>query len=500
MTAAAGLLGVQTPRIRSVPRAATTEAGTETIELAASVGLDLLPWQRSALRDGMGEQADGRWSAFEVGLVCSRQNGKNVILEARELYGMFLAGERLILHSAHKFDAASEAFQRIRFWIDNSDDLRSRVRKMSEAHGQEGIELYGPAGARRTGGSRLKFMARSSTTGSGRAFTGDTVVLDESFNLTAEAMAAMLPTLGARPNPQVWYSSSAGLSNSHALAKIRRRGLSGTARRLAYLEWSATPDDDKADPRIWASANPSLGYLIDPQFLADELEALGPEKFGREHLGIGDWPTEAGESWQVFARELWESLEDGDSAPEDPVSFAIDSPPNLASTTIAVVGGREDGRAHGEIIDRRPGTDWVLPRLVELAERWEPCAVVVAPSSPASSLIPVLEAGSMDRGRELLRDRLIKPGPQQEAAAYAAFYHAVTGDRFRYRTRFAEFGVALHAAVGGGIPRPVGDGGQAWGRLRTTVDISPVVALTLAYLGWMSKHEDDVPTPFALWG
>ena len=33
-----------------------------------------------------------------MGLICSRQNGKGALLEARELAGLFLLGEELILH------------------------------------------------------------------------------------------------------------------------------------------------------------------------------------------------------------------------------------------------------------------------------------------------------------------------------------------------------------------------------------------------------------------
>jgi hypothetical protein len=57
------------------------------------------------------ERADGKWAAFEVGLNVARQNGKGSILEARELAGLFLLGERLIIHSAHEFATSLEAFR-----------------------------------------------------------------------------------------------------------------------------------------------------------------------------------------------------------------------------------------------------------------------------------------------------------------------------------------------------------------------------------------------------
>ena len=177
----------------------------------------------------MGKGKPPKWSAFEVGLVTPRQNGKNGILEARELAGLFLFGERLILHSAHEFKTAQEAFRRVMFLVENNDDLRKRVARVRTSHGEEGIELRD--------GARLRFIARS--TGSGRGFSADCVILDESYALSSEAMGALLPTLSALPNPQVWYTSSAGKRDSTQLMMIRDRGRAGGDPGLAYFEWSA---------------------------------------------------------------------------------------------------------------------------------------------------------------------------------------------------------------------------------------------------------------------
>ena len=92
---------MQQPRLLTTPQGAISSSGVEAAELAAAAGLFLDDWQRLALDVALGERADGRWAAFEVGLVVSRQNGKGSILEARELAGLFLFGGRLILHSAH---------------------------------------------------------------------------------------------------------------------------------------------------------------------------------------------------------------------------------------------------------------------------------------------------------------------------------------------------------------------------------------------------------------
>ena len=97
------LVGSQVPRVKSVPPSVMS-LGQDCVEFAAQVGLFLDPWQQMVLRDSMGIKSGGKWSAPQVGLLVPRQNGKGAILEARELFGMFVLGEALIIHSAHRFD------------------------------------------------------------------------------------------------------------------------------------------------------------------------------------------------------------------------------------------------------------------------------------------------------------------------------------------------------------------------------------------------------------
>ena len=54
----------------------------------------------------------------------ARQNGKGTILEALELAALFLFPDvRLILHSAHEFKTAAEAFLRVRTLIEDNPDF-----------------------------------------------------------------------------------------------------------------------------------------------------------------------------------------------------------------------------------------------------------------------------------------------------------------------------------------------------------------------------------------
>jgi phage terminase large subunit-like protein len=465
--------GVQRPRVEHIP-ACVTSAGVEAIAFCTSFGLILDPWQCYALTQSLGERADGKWSSFEVAVLVPRQNGKGALLEARELAGLFLFGEQLILHSAHEFKTAQEAFRRVLFHVENTDFLRKRVKKVRTSHGEEGIEL--------TTGQRLRFVARS--TGSGRGFSGDTVILDEAYNLGTEGMAALLPTLSARPNPQIWYTSSAGMETSDQLRRVRQRGLSGEqADRLAYFEWSAPADADLNDRHAWAQANPALGIRIDEEFVESERAAMDDAAFSRERLGIWFDPNVN----TVIPPKKWAELADKDSQVQDPLVFAIDANPERGAAAIAVAGRRADGLGHVEVVDARDGTGWLLERILQLQERHKPRAWVLDPASSAGSLLPDLKDKGIEP--ELVSGR-------EMAQACGAFYEAVVENQaLRHIDQ-----PPLNSALTGARKRPLGDA-WAWHRRNSTIDISPLVAVTLAWHGFAlyGGQEPEPAVPLVAW-
>src|SRR5579862_550901 len=104
--------GRQTPRVSWHPKPlGNIEQGKDAVALCEAAGLFLDDWQRWFLETSLAERSPSRWTAFEVGLMASRQNGKNVLIEARELAGLFVVREELIIHSAHLADTSNESFQ-----------------------------------------------------------------------------------------------------------------------------------------------------------------------------------------------------------------------------------------------------------------------------------------------------------------------------------------------------------------------------------------------------
>jgi hypothetical protein len=434
--------------------------------------MNLDDWQADVVADSLGERADGTWAAREVGLVVSRQNGKGLCIEAREIGGLFLLGERLQLHSAHEFKTAVEAFRRIQHWIDNCDALRKRVKRIANANGDEGIELVG--------GARLRFVARSK--GSGRGFSGDLIVLDEAYALTDEQMAALMPTISARPNPQIWYTSTPPLEPAAMLVKLRERGHEG-AKRLAYFEWSPEPGYKPDDRAVWQATNPAMGIRIPEESIEAERDALSAEAFCRERLG--DWPQEASGQWQVIAEQLWTDALDPASEIAGSVALAVDVSPARTDSAIAVAGRRPDGDRHVELVEHREGVGWVIRRVKAICSRQPVCVVVVDGAGPAASLIPDLE-----RELEPLEIPIHKLGARECAAAFGAFLDGLVppsddpDDEIDVDSSSIWHldQAPLSVALAGAIKRPL-SGGHAWDRSAPDVDITPIVAATSALYG-----------------
>lgn len=412
------------PAFCSVPEHTGT-AGPEAAELAGQAGLVLDAEQRLALDMMLAEGPRGQWAAYEFAVICARQNMKTVTFQAAALADLFLFGDRLVVWTAHRFRTTQEAFRDIKGLIEGSDFLRRRVRRITEANGEEGIELKS--------GARLSFLARSKS--GGRGLSGDKVFLDEAFALGPAAMGSLLPTLSARPNPQVRYGSSAGLVDSEVLRGVRDRGRAGGDPSLAYVEWCA-PVAECADPgcdhqlgtegcalddeSLWQRANPAMGRRLAVDRIRAERRALPAREFARERLGWWEDPQDA---LQVLDPTAWMDLTDRGSKIDGPIVLAVDVAPDRSRAVIAAAGWRRDGRVHLELIALDRAVSWVVGDLVSLVTAHDPVAVVLHRNGPAGSLIAPLAAAGIEP---------VEMSGVDVAQASGGFYDAVTDGSLRH--------------------------------------------------------------------
>ncbi|HET9199236.1 MAG TPA: hypothetical protein VFN92_13400 [Solirubrobacterales bacterium] len=451
------------------------------MEICALAGLKLDPWQEFALRESMGERPDGKWAALEVGIEVARQNGKGAFLEARQLTGLFLLEERLQIHTAHQFDTSLEAFGRLLELIEATPDFDREVLRVVKSHGEEGIELRGKR--------RIRFRTR--TGGGGRGFSGDVLYLDEAMIISEAMHGALFPVLSARPNPQIIYTGSAvdQLEHEHGVvfARIRERGLKGGDPSLAWFGWGhcpSGPDDDSVlpdteearelldDRDVWSASNPGLGIRISPEFIEAERRSMSSRNFAVERLGIGDWPdTAETDEEELFDLQDWDGIRDREAKVQDPVTFAVDVSPDRSSASIGV----GDSAERVELIERNRGARWVIARVAELVEDHGSEKVVLDGRGPAAAF--------QDEMEELLGFEVTVTSTADYTQACSGFFDAVKERTLRHGGQ-----PELDAAVKGAKTRPLGEA-WAFSRKKSDIDITPLVACTLAR--WGAIQEED---------
>ena len=439
-------------------------AAEECIQLADGYGVadgnPLSESQKITLRNGLGVRADETWAATRIADFGPRQGtGKNDKIAARELAGLILYGERLIIHTAHEFPTANESFLRLVSVFEAWDDLRSKVARIRYANGEQGIELIG--------GQRLKYRAR--TGGSGRGFAGaDLIVYDEAQHLGREHIAASGPAKLANPNSQTWYAGSGGLSSSLVAWGIRRDAMSGGGGRLAYTEMTAQVDAESFDPLdvdVWYRCIPGLGLWVTEEGVRALYDELGPELFAREILCVWDEPDDATST--IIPLEQWDSLADPASRIAGRAVFALDVSPDRKWATFGVAGRRDDGVIHVEVAERRPGTSWVVSFAVELfAANKSP--IRVEKGGPAGSLVSQLLEAGVEVEEVSTADHARATGQFIDAALSGGLAHLG--------------GQSLRSAVVAASLRASGDA-ELWSRRSSKMDITPLVATTLAVGG-----------------
>lgn len=419
-------------------------------------------WQAWCLDQILAEDAYGRWIASIVLLILPRQNGKNAVLEALELYAFFVLNEARIIHTAHLSKTAADHMRRMVWLVKANPELEENTR-IYWSNGKEALERIDT-------GARLEFITRGRKTARGGSPTR--VVFDEALFLTDEQIQAILPALSAQSMnddpPQMVYTSSAPLPESLVLHRLRDLGIAGTAAGMFFAEWSVEEGvnvrDEFALSEALHLANPGMGIRIDEAWvLANEFATMSLDAFLIERLGVvpaADGPSKVLANWSTC-------LDAYSSLPRVPTVVALSVGVGGASASLAVCGSRSDGVAHIELTspDDPRGTWWIVDECLKATKALR-AKLTVDPRSPTAGLLESLRAAGVPL-QELTTADYVE--------ACAALQVAVQNLKVRHIGQ-----PALDAAVAGADIRIVGDGGWAWSRKSSAVDITPLEATTLA--------------------
>lgn len=452
----------------------TSTVGDEAADLAASCGIELDPEQRLAL-DALLAERNGRWAAFEAALVAPRQNIKTHLFKIIALTDVTLLDTDLVMWSAHEFSTAMESMRDLLEIIEANDFLDRRVQKVNQANGEEGIEFVG----RR----RIRFKARTKT--GARGLTAPRLLLDEAFALQPAHIGSLMPTMSALSvsgNPQIIYGSSAGRLQSSVLRSLRDRGRPGGDPTLIYVEWCddqpvncetegcthvfGSPGCVLDDEDRWQRANIALHRRISVDFVRMERRSMPADEFAYERMG---WWEDPADGDGTLPLDKWGDCADEHADLAAPLVFAVDVAPMGASSSIVACGGPL------EVIEHRRGTAWVVDRLVQLRDEHRPAAIGLDPAGPAGMLIADFNREGVD---------IVPLSGTEAQQACGAFLAGIVEGELVHRDQ-----PILNAAVAGAGRRQVGDAWK-WSRRDSSVDISPLVAATVARFLWMSQVEE----------
>lgn len=501
-------LGKTEPRLWTKPlRELTRETslGFEAIESAEIAGRKLHPWQKWFLIHSL-ELAPGSFAHDDfpvlrfktVLLLVARQNGKSFIMSTRLLWRMLMwdgpeVEPALILGAAHKLGAAEEILDLSIKALRRSHG-RKYIAHQSNVNGNKFFEL--------SNGSRYKCEAASDDGGRGLSVTD--LAFDELRQQRDwDSWSALTNTTNARFSSQVIAVSNAGTAKSAVLRGLRRQALerlkdwaehvdSGVMdaekfanthdTTLGIFEWSAPDDCDIWDRDGWAQANPSMGYedengiaYVTEETIASKASLVGamgeegvPEHVFRTEI-LCQWVTAAVDS--VFEDGVWESGVDESSriADDSPLMMSVDVSHDRRMAYVAVSGFREDGSPHVEVVQMRPGPEWVVPFLSEhFSGSGAEAVVVQGRGAPASSMIEHLEAAGVP---------VMKCEGTDLGSAHGRFFDAVKAGRVFHIPQ-----PALDAAVADGVMKPLSEV-SVWDRAKSPADVAPLIACVQALWG-----------------
>lgn len=475
------LLGAELPQIIATPPdIASYRNGEDAIALANEYMFDaphrLSPSQELRLRNGMATRADGKWAASRVGDFGGRQGaGKTDTILARILAGVLLLGEELIIYTAHEYPTANEIFLRLVALFDNWDDLgKELARSPKRAHGDQGFELVG--------GRRILIKTRTGKSGRGFA-KADLLVYDEAQHLLPEHVAGSGPAKLARPNPQSWYAGSGGMTSSVKAWEMRQQAILGTGGRLSYTEHTAQgvhvadgrimlTDPEPDDHAAWAQANPGLGRWVSLEGMADMRDELG-DLFAREGLCV--WEPLPEQSEAIVPN--WPALVVEGSSIESSQQWALAVSPERTWASLGKAGRTGEGKLHVEWVEHRAGTGWIVERVAHYYGL-KPIPIRIHKSGPeAAFILPLREAGV----------EVVEVSSADVARATGQFIDAATNGELVHLGQ-----PSLDKSVRGAVLRMSSDGAAVWSQRQSSVEITPLQAVTVA-LGGVSEVVSTAP-------
>jgi len=441
------ILGCETPRIYTSPRRELTPETTHgyaAIAFAEDVlGVQLFPWQRWLLIHAL--ELDGQTGMYRYRYVVvsvGRQNGKTMIMLILALWHIYALDSPTVIATAQDLANAEKAWGEAVDWAKSDEELEELIDKVNLGH---------PKVMRLVTGCQYRVAAASRK--GGRGFSGDLILLDElREHQSWDSWSAVTNTMNARPKAQAWAFSNAGDALSIVLRYLRAQAhrdlgwpdgdadseilealddemaeyleQAGDEDVLGWFEWSAAPTARRTDRAAWAQANPSLNHTdivencVTERAIAAALRTNPPSQFEIEVLCRWVSMAEAG----PFPEGSWRETLDSDARPaqDSPRFLAVAMSWNRSKCYIARAAKDTDGAPVAGIAADRPGTDWVIPWLIEHRDSYSGI-VIQSNGAPETSLIEDIGNAMLADGQPANLPVIVWAGPDLGSATGLVF-------------------------------------------------------------------------------
>ena len=440
-----------------------------------------MPWQYDAAMVGCEIDPETGGPAYrEVIITVPRQQGKTTLFLSwqisRCLSPRWAQPQRSAFTAQSGKDARDKWMDELFPLIRRSRKLKPLISRIYEGMGNEYIRF--------TNGSILRLL--SSSTSSGHSKTLHQAVLDEIWHdVDGRREQGLRPAMLTVADAQVLVCSTAGTEASVVLDRKVQAGRASVeadaGHGIAYIEYSAPDGWDPEDEDSYFGFMPALcpappcrcgrgrwRHTVTVDAIRSERASMEPAEFARAYGNVPD--RHAAEAWSVVPERTWAGLTDAESHPVGRVVFAAAFAHDQSHAAVGLAGWRPDGLLHLEVAQYAEGTSWALPYMVDRHARHDPQATVVDGGSHEGAIVKGLEAAHIE---------VLQPGARGVTEAYADFVEDATDSkRLRHRGQ-----ADLDTALAGAVTRDVGDAGKAWGRRKSSGDISPLVAVSNAAWG-----------------
>ena len=515
---------VWTPPLRELTP--DTTLGYDVCEFSEQVlRIMPLPWQRWLLIHALEIVGDfgGDWRLrFRVALILvARQNGKTYVSMLLSLFFLYVLGVALILGTAQDLSQAEETWEAAVNEAESNEELSEEIQKVFRGKGSKELRLEG----------YRRYKVATSNDKNTRGKSCELVLLDElRTHQTFDAWNAASKTIKAKRSAIVWCISNAGNGASVVLRHLRKQahkaigdpdGIVAAAAgsepdeheadeaaalaSIGIFEWSAAPGCDKWDREGWAQANPSLGYgFLDELSIATDCASDPEDGFRVEDLC--QWITAS--VTPPFPAGAWEAGKDAGSeiAPDSPLSWGLDVSADRKHAAIAVCGERADHQWHVELVEYREGLGWLVNWFRERVHKYGGRMRVAlqgggAPSASMEDVIASVDGVEVTacKGAKVgawcgaMWDAVAALDPEPRDGATG---EGTTGDGAQAVPVRHVPQPMLDLAANVAVTRPAGDGAWTWNRDRSSEDISPLVAATMA-LGLAMEPPEEEPAKSA---